>query len=718
MDHQNDARPQTAVPSSQLYAGAILATVGGLLAFLTVFLLRRGLGDSPTQVGSIFVLSILPIWFSVWAIANFGGTARGAAAAALIGIFLGVLLPALGLLLGPYVLAFGGAGLLFCLWSTGRRYLSTLRSAKAALILTALISTALLVALGATDRLFMPEEMILGTASSDAYWHAAIMQMIMRHWSVSIGADGLIHQNYHFLFHILVAGYSQGTSADLVLTYGYWSALTLKLQLVWSLFCAGSLLFRTNGDAAAAACWRMCYAWIAAILAWGFETESYILGIVLLAGFLPLLMLLLRGPVEADSPPIGAIALLCAAVFFVATAKSSAGYFCAIGLILLTWTYRERISVVIMLVATLVALAAFTEFVLIPKEVVLSDSTLSILVTSYITYFQRGVLLHYILPAVLVLIYLWQPRSLLSIGKEGALSLQIEAGPRLADRGRLPRWIAQEGRHNKVLRWFFLADVTAQFLFLTLLGALFVLFAIPIGDNVWDFSAVLYALSLLILPMALGETLNIRLTDKPIKWLLGIVLAANFLAAGMLFAFGEQSLPRTIVALYLTASGKSADQRSGAKEDILASIKATGAPFSGLHRLVDSSPVARLKRELDLQAATVNGNLAVYIPPEADEVWRFFEHTSPAKWCMYSHLLVPATAGVVEIRSVSPSAVEEECAPPGITWYGFGKYQNLHRTAAFAREDLCVLARPLGARKVYRLVSYSDLSRNSAVTCP
>ena len=709
---QDKIAPSFAVPSTQLYAGALCVTLGGMLAFAGLFGLRLGLGDAPLQIAAMLVLALLPIWLSAWAITAFGKTTRGAALAGMLSLFVGMSLPVLGLFAGAAVSLLALAALLFCMVRGRTAICAGVPGGWRGLTLMALATGALALLLAAPLRLFMAEATLLGIASSDNYWHLAIMQMIARYHAISIGGDGLVHQNYHFLFHLLVAGTAKAAGVDIPLVFGYWSALTEKLQLVWALYCAGALLFRAGDDSASGAWWRLTYAWIAACLVAGFENESFILGNAYLAAYMPLLMALLRGPQDGHGAFL-ALLLACAGIFVVATAKASAGYYGTIGLVLLLWTWRSDHRAMILIALTLATLAAYTELLLIPKELVISAAGVSILAMSYLTYFGRGVTLHYLLPALLILLYLWRPRGTLTVQQNGSWKATMQGAPIPATQGHLPRWISSGGGLARPLRWLAQADVNAQLILLLLLGTLFVLLAIPIGDNIWDFSGILFTLSLLLLPLALDETLGLRLTDRPVKWLLGALLGFRLLGAATLFLFnGTESIQFALPSLYKAAGGPQAGLLN-AKEDIVQSLKTTHRPMARLYDLIWQSPAARLRADIARNA----GGLAVQIPPTADPVWRFFFTAAPDKWCLYPHLWVPAVTGIVEIRSVPPRAIQNLCAPPGITWYGYGKYQDQHRTGNFSRETLCEMARPLGARRIYRLMSYADLSRNSVSAC-
>ena len=700
----------------QLRDAATVATLAALLAYAAIFLVRGGLEGTPLQYAGMVGLALLPVWLSAWAVGKFGTSNLNLGLAVLISLFGGVLFPLLGLVVGPVALWIASA-LLLCALAASVVRLRISGGKLVVLVGIAMVSAALTVMLGAAIRLFMPEALTLGVATSDAYWHTAIMQMIARHWTPSIGGDGLYYQHYHYLFHMLVAGTAAMTGAGIPLVYGLWTALALKIQLVWCLVCAGCLLFRTEGPNAAA--WRFAYAWIAAILAYGFETESYVLGILLFAAWLPLMLFVLRGGDRTDRKSVISILLLCLGIFFIALGKASVGYFGVIALFLLLWNYRTKPGVAALIAATIVGLALFAELVLIPKELILTDSGMLILVGSYMMYFSRGVGLHYFLPAFLVLIYLVRPRAVLSRGDGGAVSLKLDAAPTQDATRPLPDWIARGRGLAAPLRYFARADVNAQLLFLMLLGLLFVLFTMPIGDNVWDFSAPMCAVSLLMLPMALGETVGLLLTDRLVKWAVAFALTLFVFQAVIQFTFNPaESLVGAVTELYRSQSnGTKFGESVGARRGIHQSLAQTGKPFSDLQAKIDSFAVAKFQRALATEARASDGHLAVQIAPEADEVWRFFTRTAPGKWCMFPHLLVPATTGIFEIRSAPPVHIQKECSAEGFVWYGFGKYQDEHRTADFTQADLCKLAKPLRVRRVYRLVSYSDLSKNSVISC-
>ena len=704
--------------SDMLYAGALASSAGAALAFFAQFVLRLGLGDSPKQIGIVFLLSIAPFWLTAGAVSVWGYRPSAAAISATVAILGSTLLPLLGLVAGgSVVVATLGSLILLSLWSGRGALWRALTHAKRSMSLAAIIIGFLLIVFTAPLRFYLPEELALGLATTDNYWHAAIAQMIRHYGAVSIGADGLVTQKFHFLMHALIAAFSKTSNAAVPVVYSYWSGLTIKLLLVWSTFCATLLLYPTDRKKSLESfVWRFVFAWLAAVLVRGFEVETFVLGDALFFAVLPVLLLLLRA--KPGDKVAGLALVSCAAIFVCALAKLTLAYYEAIGLILAFWNFRARFRYALLFGTTLVGLLLFAHYLIVPPELYLTHTTLSIFVSSYLIYFERGVLMHYALPALLVAIYLWQPRAALKAANS-AIELGFHAKMPQPGLQALPYpWMRRMGGLSRALNYFFMLGSDAQYIFLALLGGLFVLVAVPIGDNVWDFSAGLYSLSLLLLPLVLDETMNIRLDQRPVKWILALGLGYSVVVASPgVLVDGAGSLLRTIVTLHGAASGRASDENSGTKDAVLASLRQTRTPFAVLRKLVEGSPTARLAKDIERQAQLANGRLIVHIPPDANEVWHHLEFGSPTKWCMTGHLVVPAETGVAEIRSIAPDSIESQCRPPGLIWYGFGRFQELHRTKLFSHEQICAIAKSANADKIYRLESYNDLSKNSIEDC-
>jgi len=591
----------------------------------------------------------------------------------------------------------------------GRSFLwSVLRHRKAATLLAALLFAAPFVVFTAPQRLFLPEGITLGLATTDSYFDDAMAQMIAHYGAISNGGDGLAHHSYHFLSHVAVAGLSKISGASISLVYLYWGALTLKLQLVWSLFLAGLFFFQADKSGSQnAMIWRLAYAWVAAILVSGFESESFLLGAILFTASLPLVMVLATLDADTRPTPSLPLALAIAAIFLCTMAKLSAGFFGAIGLLVVAWHFRGRPGIALAIIVSLVVLTLFTYSWILPKDLALGGVPLSIKATDYYeNYLNIETLMSYALPALVVFLLHARPQ-VNRVNENGVLMTLTRSFPSASEVSSGIR-----SRLSGAAHWLQRADGVSQFVTLSLLACVVILFTMPIGSNIAYFSMFLYVMALLLLPLAL-QVCNLHLPHRLVVWTLAIVLGFNLLSANVPFLM---ALGSTVTSLYRAASGYTEYRPGDSKASIMDSLKKDGRPFSGLHAMVEASPWAGLTRELQRQAQSANGRLAVQIPPSGDEVWHRLSKGS-AWWCMAPQLMVPAETGLFGIRSMAPKAVESECAPPGILWYGFGGAQDLHRTANFSNQEICALAKPLNIGKVYRLSSYTDLSGNSVVSC-
>jgi hypothetical protein len=700
------------IPSAEqiwvLRSAALVATFSAIFAFFGVFMLRGGVGDSAASVSLILAFAILPIWVSTWALSRYSSGPLEAGVALSISIFVGVLLPLSGLLGGILAGIFGVILLAVMLGVAGS---SLWRSAcivewKGAL--SVLILAIMLIIFTMPQSLFHPETITLGLAHTDYYYHFAIAQMIAHYGIPSIGADGPVLHQYHFLAHAVGAGLAKAAGADIPVTFVYWGQLTLRLQLIWSVFCAGILLFRADDRRiAASTAARFVYACLVGVMLLP-DAESFALSLILLSAFLPVVIGLMKAARWEKYVPAATL-VACAAAFFLTAAKTSTGFFCAIALVLVAWNLRGRLIFVALIAVTLAAVALFAKGFVIPRDIGMLAAPFFTIATSYVNYLTWTTFFSYAAPIFIIFLLALQPRLRI---EDRSLLLYFETirgATTSAATG--PSWLDGTSRIFRALRWFLRSDCVVQLLILSISGSIFVLLTTPIGVVNYYFSAVLFAIALLLLPTALCETLQIRVTDKAIAPLLALALFANMLSAAWAFPVG---LLGEVAKLYRTADP--GGNHLHIKDEVLASIAVTGKPFSVLHQLILASPWTQLTRTLEIEAHSVSRGMAVNIAPSADEVWRRLDRGSPW-WCMAPHLMIPAETGIFEIRSVAPKAIEQECAPPGITWYGFGKDQDNHRAIELSDSELCTLARPLNVSAVYRLQSYKDLSKNSIVKC-
>ena len=214
----------------------------------------------------------------------------------------------------------------FKLWKNCK---GVLRVSPVKILLSSILFGILLVASGAPSRIFLPEQMTLGIASSDSLFHTALAQMLLKYRVASTGADGLVFQHYYFLSHAVAAGISKLTGADVPLVYVYWASISLKLQLIWSLFLGSWLL--ENKDAAPSSLHllpRLGFISLAVITTHALESESFVFALAIFVMLIPLLSHLLRSG-EAETPFLYiAVVVALAGAFLCASAKVSVGFFC------------------------------------------------------------------------------------------------------------------------------------------------------------------------------------------------------------------------------------------------------------------------------------------------------------------------------------------------------------------------------------------------------
>jgi hypothetical protein len=689
---------------SEIYGGALALTLATALAFAGVFVLRLGFGDSLAQVGRLFVLAIFPIWATSWAMSAFSRNGLGAACAAGTAFILANLWPILGFPFGTVATVAAAALVLFAIGFGAKHLLGAMREAKMALAVAVLLSALLLVTSTLPSRLILPESLITGLVPSDNYFDTSVAQMVAHYHRFSIGGDGLDFFHYHFLSHVVAAGAAMSSGVDVPHVYLYWGALTLKVQLLWSLTFASTFLFRAEPlGKPSGLLWRLIYFWLVLLLIDNFESESFMLGLAFIIASLPLLLLL---PAEGGSLAaiLFAAILAIAAVFVAAAAKVSAGYFGAIGLFVLLWHLRKRRLPAVLLALGLVALAASSYMWLVPAGA--ASPGFILMAVSYFQYLTWQTLASYILPLLVLALYIWRPRPTLR-EEDGAVQFGVTA------MRRAPRSSAG-GFGSLRVGWDWLAgtDVISQFLFLALAGCVFVLFTVPIGSNMAYFSLFLYAFALLLLPAALEAGSAIHLANRWFKWALGLAMFAS--AMSFLIAF-LSGFAVDLTQLQRAASGMPAEGSSGLKNNIMASLKATHTPFANLRNTLSDVPLARLDRDLLHDNDIAGGRLAVHIDISANNVWRLLEGKSPY-WCMAPQLLVPSTTGIVELRSYAPKAIEAECSPTGLNFYAPADIA-LRRSASIPDEELCRLGAPLGIHRVYILHSVADLSKNRLIDC-
>jgi hypothetical protein len=235
------------------------------------------------------------------------------------------------------------------------------------------VLAAILLALSPADRLYVPEEVALGRASGDSYFHLAIAQMLAWFGVPSLGADGLVLQHYHFGSHAVAAGLAKAAGTPVPVVYVYWVVACLKIQLLWAMLWSGD----RSRDAASPGpplAFRLTLGVFFLWLGESFlESESFLLGASVFLGAVPLARWLANDPGSGSTPHRVGVGMLLALAFVCATLKVSVGFFCATACAwILLRGMRDRVTAIAGACA-LAGLAAYVYLLLlIPGEQVLT----------------------------------------------------------------------------------------------------------------------------------------------------------------------------------------------------------------------------------------------------------------------------------------------------------------------------------------------------------
>jgi hypothetical protein len=706
----------TAAFDAALMDAAAVVTVAATVAFALVFWFRAGLEDAPFAVLAMLLSCLLPVWLTALAAgvsAASDATRRMVLSAVLT---LSLIFPVAGLALGKYASAAIAIAVLVMLslrWAHG----GAPRVRSLGVLLSSLPLALLLIVIGFPMRLLLPQAMTLGLAPTDSYFHAAIAQMIAQHFIPSTGADGLSYEHYHFASHAVAAGLSKTSGASVALVYAYWGALSLKVQLLWSILLCGMLLSSGAGaDSNMRAFPRILYAVLVMIASNSLESESLVLALAIFLGLFPLLCSLTSPAKHARFASTAFIVVAVLTSFICAAAKVSVGFYCAVALLWIAWRQRRNYAILGLALSGVAGLGIVTVLFLSPTDLTLASEALRHIAVSYGAYFIKWTtLLSYAVPVLVIAIALVRPQFSRIWSPEHArwrLDMSLEAL-----RPKLRPWRAARDS-------FLELEPSAQLMALSLAACVLVLLLIPIGSNMWYFSVVLLVTAGAVLPASLWRICGVEISAAPVRtWLL-------VAAAGTGLAYAQQFATESafaITALFRTASAAPRDLASGdaapnrqtigiGPSGIAASLRATGTVFGLLNRQIGTLPWASLLRDVREKSA-ISGGLAVHVLPSADEYWRRLIVGAPSWWCMAGPLMIPAETGILEIRSIEPKAIERECSADEIVWYGFGRHQDLHRTGELSAEQLCEDAGAAHIRNIYMLESISEPNKNKIIGC-
>jgi hypothetical protein len=688
---------------------AWMLTLGLGLAFAGLFLLRGGLGDDPWGVVRLLLLSLAPIWIPTAAAIKWQEGRFGFALAISLGLIAGAAIPVGGLFFGAATSVFAAIATAVSCGYAQYRHFSLIRREWLPIAVVALVSALAFVLFTEPSHLFFREMMLLGTGMTDRYETAAIAQMIAKYHAPSIGADGLQLFHYHTLSMVLAAGMAKSANVDVLLSYLYWGGIGLKALLVWVFLAAGFFFWRQTFHRHAPVAFMLIYAWSSSFLLGATESESFVLGMAMLLSLVPLFMVLLSNNAVSAFEPWLVIISLAVGSIFCAAAKVSAGFLCVPIFVLALWRYRRRPVLVAAILVSLVLLAVATRLWFSPTD--LSEPLpMGLFLLGYYQYlFNQLTVVSYLLPLIVIFLFSAEFTVHENDGKRLLLSAATYDA-RAPGHGLMPPV-------RMAITWFFDLNPIAQYLVMVIAACLTVLLLVPISGNNTYFSLIMFGLSLFFLPIAFLGSLKGEYSLGWARTAVTILLGAALLYRAAYFGLPGQGLQGVVSSLYKTAFPE--EGAPHLKAQILGSIRRNGLPFSFLGDRIEAAPFSSMKRLLDVQAAQEKGRLAVFVPPNASEIWEGLLHSTQLNWwCFSGHLVVPAVMGQMQIRSIEPKQVERRCLPSGLSaYYGFGAEQDEHRSADLTDHELCDIAGRWSADRIYKLVSYRQPEKNSVITC-
>jgi hypothetical protein len=690
----------------QLTNLAALFTASAAWMLMAIALMRSGLGDTTGNQLSTWIFLCLSIWLPVYAISK---AKKNWIEVGAIASTVGAIFPVLGLFLGP-IAAFIAFAML-CVVAVHLRG-SWHRNGQPVfwrILGGSVLLAIVLLSMGSAGRFFLPEEMAMGSAHSDAYFHIAIANMISKFQVPSIGADGLELTKYHFGSHFVAAGLAKASGTRVSEVYVYWGAVTLKMQLIWSiLWCSLHLLWSHSYPSRIRG--RLLLSMVFVVFAAPFfDSESFLLACAIFLGSVPLISSHLTTPSQSGSRRWGQFSIILVSAFVCAAAKVSVGYFVAVLLIYASYLNFKDTKRVAMTFAGLCALAVCTLILFHPSDVSLLSGGREILLASYLQYATLTTLLSFLLPMVILS---WQFVTLSQIstsehGRNGNLNVSVS--------------------YRKITNIADFFNVLAalkgewQILCVSLMACILVVVTMPIGSNAAYFSGVLLFMSFALIPAGFfhvcGALHRYRLF-KVVELVFIVALAVYVLT----FSWQLKTRMQRVVACEGCQTGANAGAAEASAiqltptERVLSSLREHRTLWTTSRARIDASQWSVMIRDIEQFAINRPGAM-VFVPPSNEDFWTRLKPGNPY-WCISPQLMIPAQTGVPMLRGISPARFEPECMPAGLLWYGFGKHQEEHRTGEFDDKALCALTVSKGFNRVYILNSIGNIGQNRKLSCP
>ena len=689
----------------QLFHHAVLMTLTAGWMLIAVAMMRSGLGDTAGNQFYLWIFLCFSIWLPFYAISN---VKRRWVEVGAVTSVIGAVFPVVGLFFGP-ITAYVALGTIFLmvvhLAVSGTKIdVSAFWKILAGSILLAIV----LLSLGSAGRFLLPEEISLGRAHSDAYFHIAMASMIAKFHTPSIGADGLEFTRYHFGSHSVAAGLANISETRVSEVYVYWSVVMLRVQLIWSiLWCSLHLLSQRVYPSTIRG--RLILLGIFVVLTpQFFESESFLLACTIFLSSINLISHYLAKRSRLGEEQWARLGIIISIAYICAATKVSVGYFMAALLIYASLRDLKKTRHLLVTFVGLSTLGICTMILFFPSDVSLLNAGFGLLLASYLQYATLPTLLSFLLPIFILSLQFIKIRKVSKLihSQRSFLKVTIVNKKIHSTSDFLNRLITFKGE------W--------QIMFVSWIACFLVVITIPIGSNAAYFSGVLLFISFALIPEGFFRVVNTlsqyRLFNA-FEFIFLLMLIVQF------FSFSFQYIAHVKILsacegcqteVHPDATG-STPTEIPLKQHVLHSLNEYRTFWTTSQAQIDKSQWSVVIRDVQ-QFASIKRGGTVFVPPSNENFWARLKLGNPY-WCISPQLMIPAQIGVPMLRGIPPARLERECMPNGLLWYGFGKHQETHRTDEFDDSALCKLAVSKGFNRIYILNSIERIDRNRKLFC-
>ncbi|MDO9436518.1 hypothetical protein [Hydrogenophaga sp.] len=691
--HNKNAPPELV---DQLFKLATLLTLTAAWMIFGMGLVRSGLGDSTETQIAVLAFVMVSIWLPVGAV-TLGRThwVELGAVASLIGI----LFPLLGLFIGKWAVWTSAGLILFITFHVARRRPKSRSPFFLKSLLGSTVLAVVLLSLGTAGRFFLPEEIFMGNSHSDGLFHIALASMIAKFHVPSIGADGLALTKYHFGSHFIAAGFANSIETRVSEVYVYWGTIALRVQLIFGVLWCNLHLLSSKATPAPVRTRVLLSVAFVGLTAPFFDSESFLFALAVFFGITPVISQYLSARCASYSRSWLQLSIILVGAFVCAAAKVSVGYFVAAILVYSCYSSFYNTRRIATTFVGLFALAICAFFLLHPSDVSLSNAGFGIIFASYLQYATPTTLVSFTVPLAILLLQFGNVNG--ASKTEHARGVSVNFHISYKSCSSLREFLNVLGALRG--EW--------QMLCVSLAACLLVVMTMPIGSNAAYFSGVLLFMSFAMVPAGVFQ-LCAALARYRLFKAMELILLGMLGVHLLVFSLQFKAKAERVVACEACPP---AANNLGPRQQVLSSLREHGTVWSTTLSRMAGSSWEKLVRDIEGFSASPPAAV-VFVPPENMAFWKRLHPDNPY-WCISSQLMIPAEIGVPMLRGIGPAALEPQCMPPGLLWYGFGRQQGEHRTGDFSDKLLCEMAVAKRFKRIYVLNSIDDIQLNRKLSC-